>query len=473
MATLTHETFLDNTRQLHDGTQPTDAITVLLHLTIVGATHEPINQTPAEHIHGNQGCPRWATVSKSKKSQTKWTLDTFLKKAHTTHGNKYEYSTVKWTESDSSKTRVTINCLVHGEFTQTAANHVGGNGCPRCSVTGALSSADFIESTTRVHGDVYDYTRVLHEWTLTTKTDSKVMITCRTHGDFYQKIANHIHLKNGCPKCAKTSRTTQQGFLTKARTIHGDRYDYSSVEWSEQTNVNSKITITCMMHGLFTQNIRNHIVGKNGCPTCAGKTKLTSQVFVTRAREIHGTKYDYSRVVIGEEFFMNNTKLIIGCEKHGDFTQTAAKHINARTGCPGCKASKGEAAVQMWLDAHSIAYTPQKMFDGCINTLTGRKLKYDFYVPEHNTCIEFHGQQHYQAILIGNNDQVNWTQQQHTRAQVVFEEQRHRDRVKVQYCVDNDIKMLVIAYTEIKQVDVLLTNFFCLGLDVSLKSGVH
>jgi hypothetical protein len=103
------------------------------------------------------------------------------------------------------------------------------------------------------------------------------------------------------------------------------------------------------------------------------------------------------------------------------------------------------------------------MFDGCINTLTGRKLKYDFYVPEHNTCIEFHGQQHYQAILIGNNDQVNWTQQQHTRAQVVFEEQRHRDRVK----------MLVIAYTEIKQVDVLLTNFFCLGLDVSLKSGVH
>lgn len=473
MAKLTHETFIENARQIHGDrydyssitTQFTDTTTVLTHLTIGCTTHGPFNQTPAGHLHRKQGCPQCANLTKSKKSLTRWTLDTFLEKAHVTHSNKYEYAAVEWSDTGSSKTRVVITCPVHGEFTQTAANHVSGNGCPKCSVTGALTSADFIESTARVHGDRYDYTRALFEWTPTTKTDSKVMITCRTHGDFSQKIANHIHLKNGCPKCAKTSRITQQGFLTKARMIHDDRYDYSSVKWSQQTNVNSKITITCPPHGPFTQNIRNHIVGKNGCPTCAGKTKLTNESFAARAREIHGTKYDYSRVIIGEEFFANKTKLVIGCEKHGDFTQTAAKHLNAKTGCPGCKASKGETAVQMWLDAHNVVYTPQKTFDGCINTLTGRKLKYDFYIPEYNTCIEFHGQQHYQAILIGNNDQANWTPQHHTRAQLVFEDQQRRDQLKVQYCVDNDIKMLVIAYTEIKQIGSLLSKSF--GLETS------
>jgi hypothetical protein len=286
------------------------------------------------------------------------------------------------------------------------------------------------------------------------------MITCRTHGDFSQKIANHIHLNNGCPKCAKTSRITQQGFLDKAHTIHGDQYDYSNVVWTQQINVNSKITINCRTHGPFLQNIRNHTVGKNGCPTCAGKTKLTNESFISRAREIHGTKYDYSRVSIGDDFFVNKTKLTISCEKHGEFNQTAAKHITAKNGCPGCSASKGERAVQVWLDTHKIVHQPQKTFDGCINTLTGRKLKYDFYVPEYNTCIEFHGQQHYEAILIGNNDQANWTPQHHTRAQVVFDEQRRRDQAKVQYCADNEIKLLVIAYTELNRSDELLAKFF-------------
>ena len=94
-------------------------------------------------------------------------------------------------------------------------------------------------------------------------------IVCPDHGAFRQKPANHIR-DIGCPKCgaestaAKKTRTTED-VVREARGVHGDRYDYSRVEYK---SAHTKVEIGCAEHGWFWQSPMNHVRG-TGCPDCA------------------------------------------------------------------------------------------------------------------------------------------------------------------------------------------------------------
>lgn len=116
-------------------------------------------------------------------------------------------------------------------------------------------------------------------------------------------------------------------WIEKARKVHGDRYDYSKVEY---VDAHTKVTITCPIHGDFIQTPNSHLNG-GGCPKCGGSMKLTTQEFIARARKIHGDKYDYSKV----DYINANTKVCIICPIHGEFWQTPSKHLNGR-GCNEC-----------------------------------------------------------------------------------------------------------------------------------------
>ena len=119
-----------------------------------------------------------------------------------------------------------------------------------------------------VHGDKYDYSNVIF-----TKTTDKVIITCPEHGEFEQ--TPHAHLKGqGCPKCGlskriKSKTSNSEKFIEKAKKIHGDKYDYSKVNYI--TN-KIKITIICPEHREFEQTPHGHLFG-NGCPKCGNQNK--------------------------------------------------------------------------------------------------------------------------------------------------------------------------------------------------------
>jgi len=88
-------------------------------------------------------------------------------------------------------------------------------------------------------------------------------------------------------------RLTTEEFVEKAKAVHGNRYDYSSVSY---VNAHTKVTIICLDHGPFPQTPHAHIHNKSGCPVCAGTKQLTTEVFIDKARTIHGDRYDYSLV---------------------------------------------------------------------------------------------------------------------------------------------------------------------------------
>ena len=119
---------------------------------------------------------------------------------------------------------------------------------------------------------------------------------------------------------------TKEKFIEKAKAIHGDRYDYSKVEYS---NNRTKVCIICPVHGEFWQTPHTHLQGC-GCPACYGTKKRTKEEFVEEARKIHGDRYDYSRV----EYINNKTPVCIICPEHGEFWQKPENHLVAKQGCP-------------------------------------------------------------------------------------------------------------------------------------------
>ena len=80
-------------------------------------------------------------------------------------------------------------------------------------------------------------------------------------------------------------------FITKARQVHGDKYDYSKVEY---INNSTKVCIICPEHGEFWQRPNHHLSG-HGCPKCKNVFKKDTETFINQAKEIHGDKYDYSK----------------------------------------------------------------------------------------------------------------------------------------------------------------------------------
>lgn len=209
-------------------------------------------QTPFCHLQGN-GC-----TNKCRASQY-WDLPSFIAKAKEVHGDKYDYSKAKYV---NARSKVCIVCPEHGEFWQSPDSHTQGRGCPKCAhkktqESFVLSRDEFIDRCNKVHGNKYDYSKVefknLHE---------NITIICPVHGEFQQE-ANHHMRGSGCPKCARKVYDLDS-FITEARKVHGDKYDYSE---SEYKNIYTNVKIICPVHGEFWQSPGHHVHGV-GCPSC-------------------------------------------------------------------------------------------------------------------------------------------------------------------------------------------------------------
>ena len=148
-------------------------------------------------------------------------------------------------------------------------------------------------------------------------------------------------------------------FINKSIIRHGDRYDYSKVEY---INSLTKVCIICPEHGEFWQTPQAHVRG-NGCPICANKKRGdtfrgNSDWFIKKANEIHNNRYDYSKV----EYVNASTKVCIICPEHGEFMMTPMAHLNGQ-GCPKCsgRGLSTEEVVKLFREKHEDKYDYSKV----------------------------------------------------------------------------------------------------------------
>ena len=188
---------------------------------------------------------------------------------------------------------------------------------------------------------------------------------------------------------------------------------------------------------LSKQQIKNILYVNN---IIKKSNSLGIEEFIRRSKEIHGENtYDYSKVVYPKN---NHKKVVLICKKCGtEFEQSVSMHLKGY----GCKCqkvyfSKGEFQIKEWLDKYKMRYELQKRFDNCKDILT---LPFDFYLPDYDVCIEYQGQQHYVP-----NHYIKYLYSEQ-KANKAFELQQKHDKIKEEYCKNNNLYLIQIAYDEI------------------------
>lgn len=131
-----------------------------------------------------------------------------------------------------------------------------------------------------------------------------------------------------------TKRSNTLDFITNSRIIHGDKYDYSKVQY---TNTHAKVTIICPIHGQFSQRPNRHLQG-DGCIKCGYDQNRIKHMkglpfYLKLSNDTHGDRYDYSHIL---EYTKMTDKVPIKCNEHGIFHQSFSDHIYSQSGCPKC-----------------------------------------------------------------------------------------------------------------------------------------
>jgi hypothetical protein len=236
-------------------------------------------------------------------------------------------------------------------------------------------------------------------------------------------------------------KLTTEEFIEKAKKIHNNLYDYSLSLYKDSR---TKVNINCSIHGIFSQTGNAHLTGQ-GCPKCGTinahkKISHNNESFINKAKKIHGDRYDYSKV----NYVNNHTSVEIVCKIHGTFNQVPNIHLNKK-GCPNCSTSKGEGEIKKILEKNGLKYKIQHVFKDCFYK---QPLRFDFYLPEFNTCIEYDGIQHFIPIeYFGGIKNLG--------------ENRVKDNIKNEYCFNNKIRLIRVKYSDkINYEKLILSHLF-------------
>lgn len=254
------EEFIENAKKIHGekyNYSLVEFINKKVKIKIICEIHGIFEQRPYAHYDLKQGCPKCG-VDKRRGS-----LENIIKRSIEVHGDKYDYSLVKYV---NTVTKIKIICKIHGEFEQLPLHHISAcQGCKKCVIDFRKNDNDyFIEKANDIHQNKYDYSLTKYISII-----NKVKIICKIHGVFDQGPSDHLN-GSGCRKCVTDrQKSSKEEFIQKANKIHGNKYDYSLVEY---TTNKIKVKIICKIHGVFEQKPNAHLVGHT-CIYCYNKTE--------------------------------------------------------------------------------------------------------------------------------------------------------------------------------------------------------
>lgn len=267
------------------------------------------------------------------------------------------------------------------------------------------------------------------------KADIKLKCFC---GNIFKTTFNQFHGNNKrqCNKCSianmpQCKAKDKDVFIDEVSSLVSDKYSVLS------EYVKSSLPVTFIHHkcgNKFDMRPNDFLRGQR-CPRCFGTPRKTTAEFQKEVFKKH--KKEYS--VVGE-YKNNRTKITIKhnkCEYKWDITPDA--FLNQSQGCPKCIESKGERSISKWLYNNNFTYKEQFKFKKCKNE---RPLPFDFYLPDYNICIEYDGEFHFKETTLGND----------------LKQQKKHDKIKNEFCKENNIKLIRIPYWEFDNIETILES---------------
>ncbi|VVC05179.1 Uncharacterised protein [uncultured archaeon] len=258
---------------------------------------------------------------------------------------------------------------------------------------------------------------------------TKICIICPIHGEFWQTPNGHLNGK-GCVTCGHNTVVLQERSNTKNFVIKATGIHKNKYDYSKVKYVNNHTMV------VITCKIHGDFLQTPsehlcgyGCSVCGGNVRYTNETFAARASKVHKGKYDYTKV----KYVNAHTKVVIICEKHGPFEQTPTDHLRGK-GCPRCKESLGEKRINEILKTLNMNFRRQYRIPECQDK---QVLPFDFGVLNEKNClqflIEFQGSQHFHPV-------DRWGGEEN------FVVIQNHDEIKKTFCERNNIPLLTIFY---------------------------
>jgi len=261
------------------------------------------------------------------------TTEEFIKRAKEIHGDKYDYSKTIY---KNRRTKLIITCPKHGDFEQRPDAHLSGQGCPKCAIETthkkiSKTTEEFKKEIYLKFGNKYNYNAINY-----LNNETKVDIICPEHGIF--SITPNVLLlsKYGCPKCAieknsEKKKLTTEEFIKRAKEVHGNKYDYSLVKYSDSR---IKVKIICSKHGEFEQIPNTHLNG-SGCPKCrVSKGEKEIENYLTSNKILFETQKKFDDLMdkkqLSYDFFLPNENLLIEYNGEQHYINTSFKNHNLK-----------------------------------------------------------------------------------------------------------------------------------------------
>ena len=334
-------------------------------------------------------------------------------------------------EYKNSQTKLKCKCIIDGYEWDVKPNALlNGHGCPMCAGNIKKTHKEFIEQMNIINPNI----EILNEYK---NTNTKIHCRCKIDGYEWKTTVSSLLRGSKCKKCLGVETKTKDEFYGIMNSLHPNikitgRY----------VNHQSKLDCECLLDGHKWSTTAHTLMRGHGCKRCAGNMKKTHEEFVAEASE-----KNKNLTVIGK-YQGTREKILCKCNKCGNEWFTSPSFVLYGCGCPNCATtSKGELKISELLDRNNIDYISQKTFEKCSYRSL---LRFDFFVPSQNLCIEYQGEQHYEPVDFAGKG-IEW-------AKMKFEENQEKDNIKRIFCKDNNINLLEIPYWDYENIEEILSR---------------
>jgi Probable Zinc-ribbon domain len=361
----------------------------------------------------------------------------------------------------SSAKKVWWKCSVderHEWETRFFARSANGQGCPYCLGKKVLEEDSMAGRFPHLLLE-WDYTKNgdLDPKTLACKSGKKAHWKCAKGHEWITSIRHRTSggRKEGgtnCPYCSNQKVCEENSFL--------ETHPHLMKQWHPTKNVVNPIDLVAGSHQKvwwkchkgedheWEASLSQRTLKDTGCPCCSGRKVVLSNCLATTHPEIakgwHPTKNSFTPRDIT---YSSNEVAWFFCLDDPSHEWKCKIYSRTRGDqCPFCASSKGEAAVREWLNKHAISFKEQHKIKDCANI---RPLPFDFAIFSGSNCIgliEYQGIHHYFPRDYFGGDKS-------------FTYIIKNDKIKSEYCSNNNIPLLIIPYTELTKVPILLREF--------------